>query len=58
MPCHPVLGARFAMQESGYFTAAMFSDVVSHIIDNTDAEHKLLILDGHDSHFEPDALDL
>ena len=51
-------GSRFAMQKKGYFTAEMFSDVVKHIIENTDGNQKLLILDGHDSHFHPDAIDM
>lgn len=57
-PSYYFPGSRFAMQKKGYFTAEMFSDVVKHIIENTDGNQKLLILDGHDSHFHPEAIDM
>ena len=51
-------GSRFAMQESGYFTSNIFSDTIRHIIDYQPNGQKLLIVDGHDSHTDVDALDM
>ena len=46
------------MQESGYFTADIFPDVIRHLMENKPTPQKLFILDGHDSHTNVDALDM
>ena len=47
-----------ALQINGSFTAATFCDVIRHIIMHTSSGKKLLILEGHASHHDVDALDL
>ena len=53
-----VLGSRFSMQESGYFTSKTFPDTIRHLMANSPPGKKLFILDGHDSHLDVDAFDL
>ena len=47
-----------SFQKNGSFTSVTFSDVIRHLIHHKVAGPALLILDGHNSHHDIDALDL
>lgn len=47
-----------ALQTSGSFTAVTFCDVIRHLIKHSQPGKRLLILDGHNSHHDVEALDL
>ncbi len=51
-------GSVMAFQKNGSFTGATFTDAMRHFVANTPAGKKLLIIDGHGSHHELEALDL
>ena len=51
-------GAQYALSESGYFTEENFIHVIEFINKHTPSSPRLLILDGHTSHFAPAALGL
>ena len=53
-----MIGSACAFQTNGSFTSATFADVIRHIIAHTDKEKKLLIIDGHNSHHDMEALEL
>jgi hypothetical protein len=47
-----------AFQQNGSFTSVTFGDVIRHLIAHKHDGAALLILDGHSSHHDIDALDL
>ncbi len=47
-----------SFQKNGSFTSDTFCDVIRHLVKHTPPGQKLLIIDGHNSHHEVDALDL
>ncbi len=51
-------GSAYALSESGYFTEENFIHVITYMNTHTPSTPRLLIVDGHTSHFEPAALDL
>ena len=58
MLCYVWIGAVMAFQKNGSFTSVTFSDVVRHLIANKHDGAALLILDGHNSHHDIEALDV
>ena len=56
MSCH--VGAAMAFQSNGSFVSHLFIDVIRHLVAHKHAGPALLIIDGHNSHHEVDALDL
>lgn len=56
LPCS--IGAVMAFQKNGSFTSVTFADVIRHLIAHKFDGPALLILDGHNSHHDTDALDL
>jgi hypothetical protein len=54
--CH--VGAAMAFQSNGSFVSHLFVDVIRHLVAHKHAGPALLIIDGHNSHHEVDALDL
>ena len=53
-----ILGAAMAFQTNGSFTSVTFCDVIRHIIKYKHEGQALLILDGHNSHHDVDAISL
>ena len=51
-------GSLLAFQTNGSFTTITFCDVIRHLLAHTTEGPALLILDGHNSHHDIDALDL
>jgi hypothetical protein len=47
-----------AFQKNGSFTCVTFADVIRHLLAHKHDGPALLILDGHNSHHDVDALDL
>lgn len=53
-----ITGALMAFQTNGSFTSVTFADVIRHLLAHKSPGPALLILDGHSSHHDIDALDL
>lgn len=53
-----LLGSILAFQKNGSFTTITFCDVIRHLLAHKTEGPALLILDGHNSHHDMDALDL
>jgi len=58
MPCYMPPDSVMAFQKNGSFTSVTFSDVIRHLIKYKERGPALLILDGHNSHHDIEALDL
>jgi hypothetical protein len=52
------VGSAMAFQKNGSFTCSTFCDVIRHLTMHSPSGKKLLILDGHNSHHDVDALDM
>lgn len=55
---HVFLGAAMAFQQNGSFTSVTFCDAIRHLAAHKHPGPALLILDGHSSHHELEALDM
>lgn len=51
-------GACMALQRNGSFTSHTFADVITHLLKKKYPGPALLIMDGHNSHHDIDALDM
>jgi hypothetical protein len=58
MICFVCVDSLMSFQKNGSFTSVTFSDVCRHLIHHKAPGPALLILDGHNSHHDIDALDL
>ena len=56
MSCY--VDAAMAFQSNGSFVSHLFIDVIRHLVKYKHVGPALLIIDGHNSHHDVDALDL